>query len=155
MLVRELCNRDVIVVAGHASVIEAAKLMREFHVGSLIVVETDGEDKRPVGILTDRDIVIEIVAAELDPEAIMVGDAMSDELVTVSEQSGLLETIELMRQRGVRRIPVVDDEGRLVGLMASDDALEVIAEQLDDLVRLSGWQQRREVARRPTSELSR
>ncbi len=148
MLVKELCKKETVVVSRHAPVAEAAKLMRKFHVGSLVVVDVEGDRKRPVGILTDRDIVVEIVAEQLDPEEIVVGDVMSDQLVTVEEGEGLLEAIALMRESGVRRVPVVDARGRLVGLIASDDALEVIAGHLEDLVWMTGLQQRREAARR-------
>ena len=148
MKASEFCNREVIVIERDASVREAAKLMRQFHVGSLVVVETDGAEKRPVGVLTDRDIVVEFVAVDLAPEDVVVGDAMSYELVTIDETAGLFEVVELMRARAVRRIPVVNARGGLVGLVAADDALELLVEELTDLVSVVGRQQRQEVRRR-------
>lgn len=144
MKASEFCNREVVVIEKDASVAEAAQLMREFHVGSVVVVETNGEERRPVGVLTDRDIVMEFVTQDLSPADIAVGDAMSYELVTVDEDVGLFETIEVMRNRGVRRIPVVNSQGGLVGLVASDDALELLSEQLADLVSIVAKQRRRE-----------
>ena len=148
MKASEFCNREVVILKRDASVTEAAQLMRELHVGSVVVVESDAEDKRPIGVLTDRDIVVEFVAPGIDATDVAVGDAMSYDLVTVNEVAGLFETIELMRERAVRRLPVVDNDGVLVGVVASDDALELLAEQLTDLVKIVGRQQRREIGRR-------
>ena len=148
MKASEFCNREVVVVDKEATVADAARLMRELHVGSVIVVEADGDSKRPVGVLTDRDIVVEFVATGLSPDDIAVGDAISYDLITIVESEGLFETIELMRTHGVRRIPVVDDRGGLVGLVASDDALDLIAEELTDLVKLVVRQRRSEARRR-------
>ncbi len=146
MKASEFCNREVVVIEKDASVTEAAQLMREYHVGSVVIVETNGDGRRPVGVLTDRDIVMEFVTQDLSPTDIAVGDAMSYELVTVDEDAGLFETIELMRNRAVRRIPVVNSQGELVGLVASDDALELLAEQLSDLVSVVAKQRRRETS---------
>ncbi len=146
MKASEFCNREVVVIEKDASVTEAAQLMREYHVGSVVIVETNGDGRRPVGVLTDRDIVMEFVTQDLSPTDIAVGDAMSYELVTVDEDAGLFETIELMRNRAVRRIPVVNSQGELVGLVASDDALELLVEQLSDLVSVVAKQRRRETS---------
>ena len=149
MKVREFCNREVVVIRRDESIADAAKLMRQHHVGSVIVIESGDEPVHPVGVLTDRDIVLEFVAQDASPDEVSVGDAMSYELVTISEHADLFETIELMRDCGVRRIPVVDDEGALVGLVASDDALELLVEQLSDLVAVVDHQWRTETQRRP------
>ena len=148
MKASEFCNREVMIIERDASVAEAARLMRELHVGSLVVVTKEAGQTRPTGILTDRDIVIEFVAEGLSPQEVAVGDAMSFQLATVDEDAGLFETIELMRDRGVRRLPVVDSAGTLVGLVAADDALELLAEQLNDLVKIVGRQQRIEAEHR-------
>ena len=110
----EFCNRDVVVVEKDASVAEAAGLMRTYHVGSVVVVDTREDIRRPVGVLTDRDIVMEFVTQDLSPKDIAASDAVGYELVTVGEETGLYETIELMRDRGVRRVPVVASNGALV-----------------------------------------
>ncbi len=148
MKASEFCNREVVVVVREATIADAARLMRELHVGSVIVVDADEDCKRPVGILTDRDIVVEFMATDSSPDDVIVGDAMSDKLITVDESAELFETIELMRSHGVRRIPVVDDRDCLVGLVTSDDAVELIAEELTDLVKLIALQQRSEARRR-------
>lgn len=132
----EYCNREVVVVDRTDSVRKAIDLMRSHHVGDVVVVEQHGEKNIPLGILTDRDIVLEILAEDVDPETVVVGDAMSYELQCVGEDVKLLDVIKVMRAKGIRRLPVVDSQGGLVGIIAVDDILELISEQLSDLVSL-------------------
>lgn len=148
MLVSKFCNREVVIVDLATTILEAAKLMRSEHVGDLVVTDNRNGRQVPVGILTDRDIVVELLAEEIELDKVSVGDAMSYELLSVKEQDGLQETIEKMRNRGVRRLPVVDDAGALVGIVTVDDLMELIAEQLTDLVRLVGNELVGERARR-------
>jgi CBS domain-containing protein len=140
----EYCNRNVVIVSKSEPVSEAIKLMRSHHVGDVIIVESIEETSIPVGILTDRDIVMEILAEDVDPEAVSIGDVMSYELVTVTEKTKLIDTIKLMRDKGVRRLPVVNEKGGLEGLLTVDDLLELIAEQLTDIVGLISAEQSRE-----------
>jgi predicted transcriptional regulator len=144
MSVGEFCNRNVVIVERAESALEAARLMREYHVGDVVVVEETAEGKKPVGILTDRDIVIELVAEGVDLEAISVGDAMSNQLLIVAEGDELADATAKMRARGVRRAPVVDKAGVLVGILTVDDILEVLAGELADLVRLTVREQHHE-----------
>jgi CBS domain-containing protein len=102
----------------------------------------------PVGIVTDRDLVVEIMAPELDQRVITVGDIMIPELVTVKENAGVSETIEYMRAKGVRRVPVVDNSGGLVGILTLDDLLELLAEELLALARLVQHEQKNETINR-------
>ena len=88
--------------------------MREHHVGGLVVVKEKSGKRVPVGIVTDRDLVIEVIAEGVDMGDISVGDIMSDQLVTAREGDDLLETIKMMRARGIRRLPVIDDDGALL-----------------------------------------
>ena len=144
MTIGELCNREVVVVHKGENALEAAKLMRQYHVGDVVVVEDKDDRKVPAGILTDRDIVIELVAEQVDPESVLVEDVMSDQLLAINESDELLETMEKMRDRGVRRAPVVGKNGELVGILTLDDVLDILAEALKDLVLLTGREQRRE-----------
>ena len=136
MTAGEYCNREIIITEQTISVAEAAALMRRHHVGDLVVVEKHGEKSLPVGIITDRDIVIEVIAQKIDPESLTVGDVMSNNPVSVSEQHSLLDTLEVMKKRGVRRLLIVDQSGSLQGMLTADDAVELIAEQMNDLTRL-------------------
>ena len=150
MKAAEFCNREVVVVERDSSVLEAAQIMRKFHVGSVVVVEKDGQLSLPIGVLTDRDIVLELVSQEIPVHEITVGDAMSYELVTVGEDATLSEVVDRMNERGVQRVPVVGKDGELIGLVARDDALELIAEQLEKVASLVNRQQRRETKQRPS-----
>ncbi|MBT8077496.1 MAG: CBS domain-containing protein [Gammaproteobacteria bacterium] len=144
MKASEFCNREVVVVDKDTSVGDAAALMRRHHVGCVVVVESMNGTRRPVGILTDRDIVLEFVTQHLSPADVAVGDAVRHEIVTMDENTEFFEAIEIMRRRGVNRIPVVDDKGSLIGLFASDDALELLRELVTDLSAIALKQQRRE-----------
>ena len=127
MAVGEICNREVVITEKSVSVVDAAKLMRSHHVGDLVVVEEKGGRKHPVGIVTDRDIVVEVVAAGVNADALKVGDIMGPEVATVRESEGLFEALRYMRDKGVRRMPVVDREGGLVGILTLDDLLSLLA----------------------------
>jgi len=144
MSVNQYCNREVVIALGDTPVLEAAGLMRQHHVGDLLVVREDDDLRVPVGIVTDRDIVIEVLAMGLDPATLTLGDLMGGELHTVSEGEELMTAIALMRDKGVRRLPVVNEQGGLEGLLTVDDVLELVAEQLTDLARLVGREQLRE-----------
>ena len=136
MSVGAICNREVVICRPDEPIREAATLMRNRHVGDVIVVENREDGPVPVGILTDRDILIELLAEEVDLDSLTCGDVMSGELVIAKEDDEILDTIELMRDKGVRRIPVVNQQGGLEGVLTVDDLVELIAEQLTDLVRL-------------------
>ena len=123
--------------------------MRRHHVGDLVVVEKEGEEARPAGIITDRDIVIEVVAQKIDPDSLTVKDIMSTDPVRVAESVSLLDTLELMKQRGVRRVLVIADSGGLQGLLSADDAIELIAEQINDLTQLVDREITREQKQHP------
>lgn len=144
MTIGEFCNREVIISNREDSVLEAAKLMRKYHVGDVIVVEQRGDERVPVGILTDRDIVIELVAREVDATKISVGDAMSNNLLTVNENEQLTELVQQMQGKAVRRVPVVNANGALVGIVTIDDVIDLIAEQLTSLVGTVQREQSRE-----------
>lgn len=139
----EACNRTVIVVGRATSLGEAARLMREHHVGSLVVAE-DSDGRAPVGIVTDRDMVVEVLAADLDYRILTVGEIMGAKLVTASEEDDCLETLKRMRAGGVRRMPVVSARGDLVGIITLDDLLEIVGEELDEIVQAIGTEQGRE-----------
>ena len=148
MSVGEVCKREVVFISRDSTVAEAAKLMREHHVGALVVTGYEEGRQRPLGVLTDRDIVVEVIAEDLRPEDLLVGDVMSFELATVGEDDGISEAIKMMKGRGVRRIPVINGGGDLVGIFTVDDVMELLAEELSDLAKLVGYEQEREKATR-------
>ena len=144
MAVGEICNREVVIAEKALSVVDAAQLMRKHHVGDLVVVEEKDGRRHPVGIVTDRDIVVEVVAAEVNPDALKVGDIMAPEVPTVRESEGLFEALRYMRDKGVRRMPVVDREGALVGILTLDDLLSLLAEEMTELAKLVSHERQRE-----------
>ena len=148
MPVGEICNREVVIVEKGVSVVAAAQLMRTHHVGDLVVVGDREGRKVPVGIVTDRDIVVEVVAAGVNPEALKVGDIMGAGLATVRESEGLFEAVRYMRDKGVRRMPVVDSHGGLVGILTLDDLLGLLAEEMTELAKLVSHERQREAAAR-------
>ncbi len=148
MPVSEICNREVVIAKRDDTILEAARLMRQHHVGDVLVVDDSGGKRIPVGIVTDRDLVVEIIATELDPAAITVGDIMVPELSVVKEDTGVFESIQYMRAIGVRRMPVVDDSGGLVGILTLDDLLELLADELSFLAKLVKHEQDKETMNR-------
>ncbi len=148
MPVAEICNRDVVILKRDDTILEAAKLMRQHHVGDVLVVEERGGIRIPVGIVTDRDLVVEIMAPELDQKVITVGDIMIRELVTVKESVGVFEAIQYMRGKTVRRLPIVDENGGLVGILTLDDLLELLSEELFAIAKLVKYQRQKETKHR-------
>ena len=144
MPIGDICVRDIVTTTPDTTIQEAAQLMRINHVGDLLVVQGSNGNRAPVGIITDRDIVVAVVALKLDPTVLSVGDVMGSELRTVGEQEGVFETIQHMRSAGVRRIPVVTRQGDLVGIVSIDDLIQLLAEEMTELAKLISREQRKE-----------
>ena len=144
MPIGEICIREVIICNRATTVLESAQLMRRYHVGDLVIVDELGGKRIPVGLITDRDIVTSVIAMQLDPTAITAGDLISRDTVVVREDQGVFETIQHMRAHGVRRMPVVDQQGALVGIIAVDDLIELLAEELSELPKLVSKEQAQE-----------
>lgn len=151
MTIGEICIREVIICNRSTNVLEAAQLMRRYHVGDLVIVDESGGKRIPVGLITDRDIVTSVIAMQLDPATITAGDLIGREIVVVREDQGVFETIEHMRAHGVRRMPVVDQQGALVGIISVDDLTELLAEELSQLPKLISNEQAQEVERKPSN----
>ncbi|RFC39689.1 MAG: CBS domain-containing protein [Candidatus Nitrotoga sp. CP45] len=118
--------------------------MRHHHVGNVLVVDDHNGVQVLVGMVTDRDLIMEIMAPELDDATITVGDIMSRELVTVKESTGVFEAIQYMRQKAVRRLPIVDESGGLVGILTLDDLLELLSEEFHEIAKLVRNEQQKE-----------
>lgn len=148
MAIGEICNREVVIVHRDESIRTAASLMRQYHVGDVVVVEERQGKRIPIGILTDRDLVVKVIARGLDPDHLRVTEAMSAGVETVSETAEILPTIERMRDSAIRRLPVVNYHGDLVGIVTMDDMIDLLAEMLEDLSRIV----RRELQRETVSD---
>lgn len=148
MPIAQICSRGVVIASPDDSLRTVAELMRVHHVGSVIVTRDDAGLCRPLGIITDRDIVLALVAKDVSPDAVSAGDVMSEPLETIDENDEVWTALERMRSRGVRRLPVLGAQGELVGIVSADDLLELVAEEISGLARIIGREQRLEVSRR-------
>ena len=147
MVVGEYCNREVVIVEADESIEKVARLMRQHHTGDLIVVD-NLQSRLPVGIVTDRDLVIEILAVSLDYWTLTAGDVMSDELLTVKENDSLADVLQKMSSKGVRRTPVLNNSGHIEGIFTLDDFIEVLTELTRQMTTLVRNEQVRERDRR-------
>jgi CBS domain-containing protein len=148
MCIGKFCNRDVVCVTRESTVAEAAVLMRRRHVGDVIVVDETSRGRKPIGIVTDRDIVVEVVCAALDPKLVMVGDLLTRPLVTVDEHTAYADTVHLMATAGVRRMPVVNEAGVLIGVITLDDLFHQLAVPFAELSDLATRERRHEAMTR-------
>lgn len=139
MRIGELCTREVVYCERTTGVVEVAQLMRHHHVGDLIVADRRDGRLLPAGVVTDRDLTVEVLAQQLDPDTLTAGDLMRKGLVTVKEAEPVEHAIERMRSRGVRRLPVVDEFGSLIGVLTADDVTEYLAEQLNAVTRIGPY----------------
>jgi CBS domain-containing protein len=137
MTVGKFCNREVIIAEKGCTVTEVAKLMRHHHVGDVVIVDSNGG------------IVIELIACDVALDTVAAGDVMSYELVTARETDSIWDTLQRMRAKGVRRMPVVNDTGELEGILSIDDLLELFAEELNLLAKVPFREQLVESTIRP------
>lgn len=145
MTVGEVCKRSVVVAAKNETIVEAANHMRASHVGDLVVVEDRQGRRVPIGVITDRDIVVGAVAPNSGHiESLLVGDLMTPDVVTARETEPIEAALKKMEEHGIRRLPVVDGNGALVGIVTLDDALQVLTEQQIGLVKIVAEEQRHE-----------
>ena len=149
MLIGDVCNRDVVCAATDATVAAAASLMRAHHVGDVVVVDRQDAERMPIGIVTDRDIVIEVVALGVDPTSLKLGDLVSwGQLATVQETDTYADTLRRMHDKGVRRMPVVNTTGVLVGIISLDDFLPRFVSELSEFAELVERGRQRELQTR-------
>ena len=146
MTVGIFCNRDVITAPRSMPLVDVAQLMRLHHVGTVVVVDEDGPRRKPAGIITDLDIVVEVIAMGAPLDNLTAADVMSSPLISAREEDSLWDTLQRMRARGVRRVTVTDHDGVLAGVLSVDDMLELISGELSDLVSLTKREQQHEQA---------
>ena len=151
MGVGDICSREVVTIAADASLGFAAHLMREKHVGMLVVVGPAAEhaDQFVQGVLTDRDIVVTVVGRDAEPQDFKVMDVMTRNPLLIAEGTSVASAVRLMRTSGVRRVPVVGARNELVGVLSIDDVLDVMADQLAAISGAIRGEQARERVTRP------
>jgi signal-transduction protein with cAMP-binding, CBS, and nucleotidyltransferase domain len=134
MTVLECCRRDVVTASPDAKVSEVAELMGDSNVGCVVITN----DQCPVGIVTDRDIVTRVVARGRDPKKTEINEVMTRDPVVVEDGTGLFETMQFFRDEGIRRLPIVDCDGKLAGIIATDDIIRLIGQEMQyigDVIR--------------------
>jgi predicted transcriptional regulator len=148
MSVNAVCNHNVETIRPDADIVEAAARMRDAHVGDLIVAEYRDGREVPIGIITDRDIVVAVIAKGIAPESLKVRDVASTGLLTVRDDSGIEHALRDMRRVGVRRAPVIDSDGELRGVLSIDDVVDHLAVQLDHIADIIRLEQQKEADQR-------
>lgn len=133
MTITSICTHRVITVDRQIDIAAAATVMRENHIGYLIVTDARSGGASPIGVITDRDIVVKVTALDVDPHTLTVGDVMTAEPLTAAEDDGISETLHRMRRLGVRRVPVVGARGQVSGVLSIDDVVDHLVGQLADV----------------------
>ena len=133
MKVGEYCKRAVVSIDTTADGVDAAQLMREEHVGFLVVYRNGDELRTPIGVLTDRDLVLGVMARDVSPRSVTVQDVMTRQPLVANESDELSDMLQAMRLAGIRRVPVVDERGALAGIIAIDDTIPIIAGLMCDI----------------------
>jgi CBS domain-containing protein len=136
MLLKEFCTTDVAWCTRDTTVLEAAQMMRQKHIGDLVIVDDPKDEFTPVGLITDRDIVVKVIGDELSASQTRVGAIMRMPLVTASESEDSSVAISRMRHHGVRRLPVTGHRGKLVGIVTLDDLLRQLRSEVDSLLEI-------------------
>ena len=121
-----ICTKPVVTASVQMTVEQAARVMRSKNVGALVVVNAG----RPVGMLTDRDLAVEVVAKGMDPDTVRVGDVMHKKPITIREDLGIFDAARVFAKTGVRRLPVVTKSGVLVGVITVDDLIMLLGNEL-------------------------
>lgn len=129
MTLAECCSKDVVMAPPESSVVEAARLMEERNVGSIIVTE----EEKPVGIVTDRDIALRVVAQGKRPEETTIREVMTSDPVTLNGNMEIFEAIEYVTREGIRRLPIVESDGRLVGIITLDDVIGILGKEMSNV----------------------
>jgi CBS domain-containing protein len=149
MLVRDIATSTVVTVERDTTLAACAEHMRARHVGSVVVVDRTGRQERPVGLVTDRDIVVEAVAQSVDPTRLTAADVMVAPLATIAADDDLVDALARMREQGVRRLAVVDADQSLVGIVALDDVVAALAQQFVAVAEVVAASRTKEAVTRP------
>lgn len=151
MSIKSICKTDVVSIEKNSSLKEAAVLMQKKHVGSLIVTEGFNGKKIPCGIITDRDITLTVGSSQ-NPQDLHVEQIMQNQPITVKTSEGIFETIVRMREHGIKRLPVVTEDGSLYGVISADDILTLMSEEINNLAKITETQVKIEQGiRKPTA----
>ncbi len=132
----QICNRKPVTCAHDAEIRDVVALMRDKAVGSVILTQTMSDGTRPYGVVTDRDLVVHVIAAGVDIDSLTIRDVATTDLKSIHENDRIGEAIHMMREAEIKRLPVVDTLGRLVGIISGDDLLLHLANEVQELASL-------------------
>ncbi len=135
MNIASICKRRIVTIDSAGTLEQAAALMREHHVGALVVTRRTDEGLHVNGVVTDRDLVVDVLARGLDAAGVRIGEITHGEVASVAEDDDLAAAIAAMHEHGVRRLLVSDAERRLVGIVSLDDLMAACASEIDGLAR--------------------
>ncbi len=145
-----VCNPNVVVIRPEDSILDAARKMREEHVGDLIVVRDEKGGQVPIGVLTDRDLVVGVLAKDVDHlRTLTVADVLTKEPVVARDNDDVSVALDKMRRNVVRRLPIVNAKGHLVGIFTLDDMLGILADDIASVGALVSRQRTYEAEKRP------
>lgn len=139
MAIKAICKTELVTIDKSATIKDAAKLMKSKHVGSVIVTEGFNGKRIPFGIITDRDIALTL-ASEPKPQDLPIQQIMQSKPITIKTSEGIYEAIMKMRENGIKRLPVVNDDGSLYGVVCADDLLSLMGEEINNLAKITNTQ---------------
>jgi CBS domain-containing protein len=151
MSIKSVCNTEVVTIDKNSVLREVASLMQKYHVGSVIVTEGFNGKRVPAGIITDRDIAL-CVGSSPKPEGLPVESVMQSQPLTIKTSDGIYETIAKMKEHGIKRLPVVSENGSLFGIICADDLLGLMGEEINNLAKISETQVKKEQGIRMPTE---
>lgn len=144
MRISDICTNEVVCCGPDTTALEAARLMRSKHVGDVVVVNDVEKERVPVGVVTDRDLAIEVLGNGREAAIMPLSGLVRTPVVIAADYEDVHAALERMRAHGVRRMPVVDDGGALVGIVTLDDLLAALLADMHALLETTGKAQRRE-----------
>jgi len=141
MLVKEAMTKKVIVINPDTTIKDAAKIMSQYRVGSLVVLE----DEKLVGIITELDIIWKVVASELDPKTTLVRDVMSKNVVTINADQTLEDATDVMVENKIKKLPVVEGN-KIIGIITATDIISIQPKLIESLAKLMLFEEKKSVA---------
>lgn len=143
MSIRSICQTNVVTIDKRASLQEASVLMSRYHVGCVIVIDKNDPRKIPQGIITDRDLALAI-GKSTSPNEFLVERFMQSNPVTIDTDMGIYEAITIMRNEGIKRLPVVDYEGSIYGVVSAHDLLSLMVEEIHNIASINDVRMQKE-----------
>jgi len=137
MTIESIATREVVMISESVALNKAAELMKDHNIGAIIVIKDKNTSKTPCGIITDRDIMIKWLEKGIDNQALTVGQVMSQDLLTIKQNQSILDAISALSEKGVRRAPVINQAGEVIGIISIDDIFVLLAKEMDAISKIA------------------